>query len=328
MDYSKLRNTKILVTGATGLIGKALICRLIKVEKIHVVAFVRNLEKAKYVFREVEQKRLSYIVGDITSFCFHSISNDFDYIIHAASETSSKAFVQDPIGVSMVSVIGTRNLLEFASRCNLKKMVFLSSMEVYGTPTEEDKIDENAPSNINTMDTRSSYPESKRMCESLCHSYYSQIGLPTVVLRLTQTFGTGVLYDDPRVFAEFARSAIEGHDIVLKTKGETKRPYLHLEDAVESIIFAIIHGVDGEAYNVANEDTYCSIYEMAMFVAHEIAGERIGVRIEESSIEDYGYAPTLKMNLSTEKISRLGWKPRYDLRKMYLDMITFMKDNK
>ena len=89
-------------------------------------------------------------------------------------------------------------------------------MEVYGAPSEESKITESSPSELDTMSVRSCYPESKRICECLCASYASQYGVPAKVVRLTQTFGHGVEYSDKRVFAEFARSVIEKKNIVLK----------------------------------------------------------------------------------------------------------------
>ena len=198
-------------------------------------------------------------------------------------------------------------------------------MEVYGTPTTDEKIDEKHATNLNTMFPRSAYPESKRMCESLSASYASQYGVPAKVVRLTQTFGPGVQYNDGRVFAEFARCAIEGRDIVLHTKGETRRSYLYTEDAVNAILTVLVKGKAGEAYNAANEDTYCSIYEMAELVANDCAGGKIKVLIEEAESSSYGYAPTLHMNLDTGKLMKLGWNPSVDLASMYKNMVGAMK---
>jgi nucleoside-diphosphate-sugar epimerase len=179
------------------------------------------------------------------------------------------------------------------------------------------------------MSVRSSYPESKRMCENLCTSYFSEYGVPVKVVRLTQTFGEGVDYNDGRVFAEFARCAIENKDIVLKTKGETKKNYLYVYDAVSAIITVLFNGENGNAYNAANEETYCSIYEMAQMVAEKCGNKSIKVVIEEKDdILKFGYAPTLKMNLSTEKLKNLGWKPKKDLFGMFNVMIDDMIKNK
>ena len=222
----------------------------------------------------------------------------------------------------MTAVEGTVNMLEFARANNAKGFVYLSSMEVYGTPSTDEKIDEKHSTNLDTMSVRTCYPESKRMCESLCASYASEYGVPAMVVRLTQTFGPGVEYNDGRVFAEFARCAIEGRNIILNTKGETKRNYLYTEDAADAIFTVLANGTAGEAYNAANEDTYCSIYEMACLVAEECAGGRIEVEIRERpDAAKLGYAPTLHMNLDTSKLRSLGWQPVTGLADMYRNMI-------
>ena len=178
------------------------------------------------------------------------------------------------------------------------------------------------------MAVRSCYPESKRMCESLCASYASEYGVPAKVVRLTQTFGPGVAYNDGRVFAEFARCAIEGRNIVLNTKGETKRNYLYTEDAANALFTVLAKGVPGEAYNAANEETYCTIYEMACLVAKECAGGKIEVEVRErADAAKLGYAPTLHMNLDASKLRSLGWEPQVGFVDMYKNTIQAMSDS-
>ena len=319
--FEEIKDNTVLVTGATGLIGQALVRRLLECEA-NVTAAVRDIEKANKLFDN--DTRINYIVSDIC--CLKEDISGLDYIIHAAANTSSKAFQNDPTGIAYTSLEGTRRTLEIARKNNLKNYVYLSSMEVYGIPETDEKIDELHSANIDLMKPRSSYPESKRMCESMCASYHSQYGVPVNVVRLTQTFGAGVRYDDGRVFAEFARCAIEKKEIILHTKGETKRNYLYIEDAVNAILTVMLKGVRGEAYNAANESTYCSIMEMAQLVAAECAGGTISVRIEPDSGSCYGYAPTLHMNLDTSKLSSLGWKAEKGLKEMFDIMIADMKN--
>lgn len=318
----ELKNKKCLVTGATGLIGQTLVKKLRTLD-VKILAVVRNVEKARLLFGDDD--KIDYIISDVTNLSVPKI--ELDYIIHAASVTSSKSFVLDPVGVSYTALEGTKNTLEIARVNSVKGYVFLSSMEVYGTPGTDEKIDELHFTDLNTMQPRSAYPESKRMCESLCASYASQFEVPAKVIRLTQTFGPGVQYNDGRVFAEFARCAIEGKDIILHTKGETKRSYLHTDDAAEAVLSVLVRGIKGEAYNAANEDTYCSIYEMAQFVANRIAHGRIKVIIQEDDTGMYGYAPTLHINLDTAKLRKLGWKPRHDLEDMFVSMCESMTQN-
>lgn len=319
-------NSKILVTGATGLVGSAIVKKLLEQGNNKVVALVRNSEKAEKIFADYETDNLEIMISDICDLKPEAVG--VDYIIHAASQTSSKAFVNQPVETINTAIKGTTAILEFARVNPVKSFVYLSSMEVYGLPVTDEKIYEYHSTNLDTMAVRSCYPESKRMCENICVSYFSEYDVPVKIVRLTQTFGPGVAYNDGRVFAEFARCAIEGRDIVLKTKGETKRNYLYLEDAVDAILAVLLKGENGNAYNAANDDTYCSIYEMAKLVAEKCSNKKISVIIEENEdIAKLGYAPTLKMNLSTEKLKRLGWKAKVGLSDMFEIMIQDMRIN-
>ena len=324
-DMKIFEGRSVLVTGATGLIGREIIRKAFDwndraAQPITVFAMVRNERKAQTVLGEYIAKGLKLIIADVRSVQPEDVGAD--YIIHAASQTSSKAFIETPVETVMTAVEGTVNMLEFARANNVRGFVYLSSMEVYGTPSTDEKIDEKHSTNLDAMAVRTCYPESKRMCESLCASYSSEYGVPAMVVRLTQTFGPGVEYNDGRVFAEFARCAIEGRNIVLNTKGETKRNYLYTEDAADAIFTVLAKGKPGEAYNAANEDTYCSIYEMACLVAKECAGGKIEVEIRErADAAKLGYAPTLHMNLDTSKLRSLGWQPQVGLADMYRQMI-------
>ena len=323
-ELSGLEGQTILITGATGLIGKTVIAALLFYNEtmasipIRLIASVRNREKAESFFGT--PAHLQYVIGDIRELPLENL--DVQYIIHGASVTSSREFVVHPVETIKTAIEGTARVLEFARRNPVKSFVYLSSMEVYGAPGTDEKIDENHAANLNTMEVRTAYPESKRMCENLCASYYSEYQVPVRVIRLTQTFGPGVAYEDGRVFAEFARCAVEKKDIILHTKGETRRCYLYNLDAVTAIIKVLLCGTDGEAYNAANEDSYCSIYEMARMVAETFGEGELAVRIEcEESAAERGYAPELKMNLSVEKLRLLGWEPRYDLTHMFRGII-------
>ncbi len=174
------------------------------------------------------------------------------------------------------------------------------------------------------MLVRSSYPESKRMAEAMCAGYAAELGVHAKVLRLTQTFGPGVAYDDGRVFASFARSAREGRDIVLHTAGETERSYLYTADAVSAILTVLLRGEDGQAYNAANEETYCSIRAMAELVARPCGPAPVAVRVRPDESNALAYAPTLKMDLDTTKLQGLGWRPRVGLEDAYHRMISMM----
>lgn len=322
--YSELNGKTVLITGATGLVCKTLIRKIRTLApKTRIIALVRNLDKAVNTLG-TENEYMSFLYGDVCTI--NPKKMEIDYIIHAASQTSSKAFVNEPVETIMTAINGTRNMLEIARLSQVKGFIYLSSMEVYGTPSTDQKVSEEKGTDLNTMKVRSCYPESKRMCESLCASYYNEYKVPARVIRLTQTFGPGVKYDDGRVFAEFARCVIKKRNIILKTKGETKRNYLYTEDAADAIVTVMLRGKNGEAYNAANEETYCSIYEMACMVAQKCADDKIKVVIDEQeTAESLGYAPVLHMNLDTTKLQLLGWSASFGLEDMYRLMIEDMK---
>ena len=268
IDWEKLRNKNILVTGGTGLIGSTLINALLyandkKHLHLQVVALVRNIEKARTIFGE--HNSLKLVVGTVEKL--PDLDMPIDYIVHGASPTASAFFVEHPVETIKTAVTGTINLLEIAVKKCVQGFVYLSSMEVYGAPHTDDVIPETQGTTVDTMSVRSCYPEAKRMCESLCASYASEYKVPAMAIRLAQTFGAGVAADDVRVFAEFARCAMHKQDIVLQTAGTSKRCYLYTADAVTAILTILLSGKAGEAYNVANRDTYCSIVEMAHMVA-------------------------------------------------------------
>lgn len=315
----EISGKRILVTGATGLIGKALIKTLLECEAV-VSAVVRDRQKALALWGD----QVTLIEADVTEM--PPENRKIDYVIHGAANTSSRMFVEKPADIIRTNLFGTLHMLEFARANPVKGFVFLSTMEVYGNPDQDGLIDEKSGCSLDTMAARSSYPESKRMCENLCAAYCAQFQVPVKAVRLAQTFGAGTDYYDPRVFAEFARCVIENRDIILRTAGETKRCYLSVNDAVRAILLVMIRGEISEAYNAANEETYCSITEMAEMVCRECAGGRIRVRYElPVKTEVYGYAPVMKMKLSSEKLRRLGWKPRDALKEIYQELIRDMR---
>ena len=108
---------------------------------------------------------------------------------------------------------------------------------------------------------------------------------------------------------------------MLKTKGETERSYLYTADAVTAILVLLQKGKSGEAYNVANDSTYCSIAEMAGMYA-EIGG--ISLRFVPENTEKMGYANTLFMDLDTDKLRQLKWKPQKDLKNMIRCLVQSM----
>lgn len=331
ISWEQLNNTTILVTGATGLIGSTLIRGILKhnelfESKIFIIALSRNKDKYSMAFNGYEDNQyLSALFGDI---CDVELGDrKIDYIVHGASITASQSFVTNPVETIETAIFGTRHILDIARKKQVKDFVFLSSMEVYGTPKEGQIITEDQMGYLDPLSVRSSYSESKRLCENLCVSYVSEYAVPIKIVRLTQSFGPGIAMDDKRVFAEFARCIIGGKDIVLLTKGETKRMYLYTADAATAILTILTKGQNGVAYNAANMNTYCSVADMANMLVSSLGVNGQKVIINEHSDLDRGFNPTQQVYLDVSKLTELGWESNIDLIKMFQRMIDGMEKN-
>lgn len=318
-----LHNRTILITGATGLIGSNLVHCLLALDcKIKVVAPIRDLKKAVRIFSQNELENIRLIECDIVSYNYDALC-DIDFIIHCAAPTASKYFIEHPVETFDVIYSGTKVLLNYARKRQIKGFVYLSSLEVYGEIYDDSKpVCEDSQGYLDIMAVRSSYPMAKRAAENLCCIYAAEYGVPVMVARLTQTTGAGIALDDNRVIAQFARLATYGNDIVLHTTGESARPYCYTTDAVSAILYILFKGQKGNVYNVANENTYISARDMAEFVRVNF-NPSIKVRVELKN--DMGYAPVTKLNLSTEKLKGLGWLPRYGLYEIFDRLIKSLR---
>ena len=323
--WELLRDKTFLITGATGLIGSVMCrCLLALNEKyslnIRLLAVVRNLEKAKDLFDD-DYNRISFFQLQLSDITIEHIGQHVDYVIHLASPTASKFFVEHPVETLSSAIDGTKYVLQYAQEARVKSMIFASSLEVYGSNNNDDSIREDFQGYLNPTEIRSSYNMGKRAAECLCHAFAEEYKVPVKIARLTQTTGAGIADDDNRVIVQFTRLAASGQDIILHTTGEAARPYLYTTDAISAMLYILLKGQPGEAYNVANEETYISARGMAVYLRENFAPS-ISVRIELA--DNMGYAPVTTLRLSTDKLQTLGWKPRIGKRDMFERLIKYI----
>lgn len=326
LSFYKFENKTFYVTGATGLVGSLIVFYLLYINdkkklNMKIIAQVRNQKKAGLIFGDLlENNHLSMLVGDVRDDIH--INEEIDYIFHCASITTSQNIVNYPIDTMDTLYIGTRNVLKLAGNKKVTKLIYLSSMEVYGDMgIEETRTTEEMLGFIDLLNPRSVYPEGKRACESLCSSFFVQEGVKVVIARLAQTFGAGVPKNDTRVFAQFAKSVINNEDIVLKTTGESYGNYCNSRDAMIALFTLLDIGVDGEAYNICNEDSTMKISQVAQLVADKVANNKIKVVYEPQSSNKNGFASDVKLRLSSKKMRDLGWRPEVSLLETFDKLI-------
>lgn len=324
ITWGAFKNSVVLITGATGLVGGMLVRTLSLANEYHnlnmrIITSGRNQEKGEKIKHECNAK---FFNGDIrNSDLFFGINGNIDYIFHCAAITKSADMVARPVDVMTTEIDGTRNILNLAQKKGCKSLVYLSSMEVYGQGLQGE-TDETKLGYIDLSNPRSCYPESKRCCEMLCVSYSKQFNLPVKIARLAQSFGAGTPKDDTRVFAQFARSAINGENIILHTEGKSRGNYCYISDSVCGLLTILLRGKNGEVYNVANPDASVTIREMAELVADGIFNEKIKVVVNiPNDVAKLGYAPTVGYRLNADKLVSLGWNPKLKLNEMYLRLL-------
>ena len=328
ISWDKLNNKSVLVTGATGLIGSLLVKALLysadnNGADITIGAFIRNKDKADKVLGNLKKDHpnLVYEIGDLSDGL--NLSRRYDYIIHAASATGSKDFIEKPVETILTTVESTKNFLKYAKENTIDSMVYISSMEVYGEIPHE-TVKEEDFGLLNWMNLRSSYPQSKRLAETLCLSYCSEYGVPVKIVRPTLTFGPGVSKEDNRVFAQFARAVINKTDITLLTKGGTKRDYLYTADAVKGILTILLLGKNGEAYNLSNQDSYCTILEMAQMCCG-LANNEISVKFDLDPEKSKCYPKEQKIQLNNSKYQALNNSSKTSIKDIYIKLISYLK---
>lgn len=329
-EFKELHNSTIFITGTTGLIGqqivRAFLCsnRLYQTN-IRIIAHARNEKKFRELYANVlERENLEYLISDIQTEIPEEIK--CDYIIHGAGITGNpKRHVEHPTITINTALLGTHNILEMAKRNKIKGMVYMSSWEVYGiTDSKKDEIFETDYGYIDLSIVRRCHGESKRMSECMCVGYASEFDIPVAMGRIPLTFGPGVMDTDNRVFAQFGRSVINKSDIILHTDGQTMRNHCYIADVIRALLFIMVKGEKGQSYNIVNPDTFVSIVDMANLVSHLFDDAKIKVRIELEDESKFGYNPKVICKLNSDKLQRLGWKPKYDLKEMYMRMIASM----
>lgn len=327
-NFPNLKDSTVFVTGCTGLLGsffiKALLCanRTIGLN-VTVIGLARSEKKVHDVFRRlIERDSLSFIYGDVCEKL--EIDENIDYIIHSASITASSMMVSQPVELIETAVLGTKKMLDLAREKHAKGFIYLSSMEAFGKLVDpKAPTDENTLGYIDLNSVRSCYPESKRMAESLCRCYSAEYSIPVYIARLAQVIGAGVDYSDSRLPAQFARSIIEGQDIILHTHGQSVRNIIYIRDAITAMLSILFDGLSGETYNVANSDTALSVAETAKLLISHIADGKIGLKFDITGTNKYPSDTYYRM--ITDKLEKCGWKPEVGLLDSYKRMIDSMR---
>lgn len=310
----KLAGKTILISGPTGLIGSAMISFFIFFNNLHVENPIHIFALTHSVLKANKKwGNYAYIkVVDWNEMWEDQYKEKADYYIHCAAITDSKMFVQKPVDTIDSIVENTRRVLGFIRKSSRCKMLYLSSMEVYGVKKYNNfPIKEDGYGYLDQLSVRSCYPNAKSLAETMCIAYVKQYQCKITIARLCQVLSADFQEKDQRMFAQFVRNAKQKGKIILYTSGDTIRNYCSLPDCISALLCILLKGESGEAYNVADETMEYSVKQIATIVC-----EQYGSILEYavSSDKSNGYLPILEMKLDNEKLKKLGWYPQVDLK--------------
>ena len=305
LPWEKLSSRRILVTGSTGLIGGCLVDALMLNPNRNDQLFAsgRNKQRALDRFKEyVECDDFHFLEYDVLYPLNCDV--DFDYIIHAASYASPNAFVQNPVEVMKSNIIGVSNLIEYGLAHQMKRFLYISTGEIYGEGDGR-VFDEEYSGYVNCLIPRSCYPSSKRAAETMCVSYAAEYGADVVIARPCHVYGPNFSEKDNRVYAQFIRNILNDSDIIMKSTGEQFRSWCYVVDCVSALLYVLLKGEKGQAYNIADSQSVISIKELAETIA-EIGNKSVIMEVPSVS-ESLGYNVVTKSVFLTEKLEALGW---------------------
>ena len=310
-ELEKIKKMSFLITGATGMIGTclidALMCYNHQGADIQIYAVGRNWEKANFRLGEYkEDSHFHFIEQDVRQPFPKDIK--VDVIIPLASNTHPLAYSQYPIETIEINVKGAEYALAKAIECDAT-VLYPSSVEVYGNARGEGVFTEYYTGQLNLKNARACYPESKRLSEALCQSYMAERGVKVKIARLSRVFGPTMLMSDTKASSQFILKALNGEDIVLKSKGEQYFSYTYVADVVKAMLFILLHGENGVAYNISNKNCDVKLKDFAGACAHW-AGKKVVYDLP-SDVEQKGYSVAMHAILDNTRLLSIGFVPEY-----------------
>jgi UDP-glucuronate decarboxylase len=314
LPWSELDGKTVLVAGANGFLPAAMIDVMLELSsrssgpRVRVIALARSRANALRRFAaHLDNPALTLHIADAAESI--DVSGPIDMIVHAASQASPRFYGSDPVGTALPNILGTTHLLELARRKKSKRFLFFSSSEVYGIQSGGHLIAETAFGPLDPATPRACYAESKRMGETLCVAYGAQFGVPAVIVRPFHTYGPGMRLDDGRVFADFVRDIVSGHDIKLNSDGSAERAFCYLADATEAFFTALLKGEAGLAYNVGNANAIMAIRDLATTLTDLYPERRLHTYFKPP-VPGYLASAVQRSAPDTTRLEKLGWRPR------------------
>ena len=306
MDWTDRR---VLVTGATGIVGSALVRRLFDTGA-YIVVVVRDWDPQTELVRTGDIHRTNVVNGRIEDYdtLERAINeHEIDTVFHLAAQPIVTTAYRSPLPTFEANIRGSYNLLEACRvhRSLVSSVVIASSDKAYGDASTL-PYTENMPVN-----GRHPYDVSKSCTDLLAMTYAHTYGLPVAIARCGNIYGAGDL-NWSRIVPGTIRSLWRGERPVIRSNGLFTRDYIYVQDVTDGYLAlaacAADEGITGEAFNFSPE-TRVTVLEITRLIQRLYGREDL-----EPRILDEARAEIKDQYLDSGKArTRLGWAPKWSL---------------
>lgn len=257
-SLSSLEGGTLLVTGGTGFMGTWL---------AEMVAFLNDHHEFRIRLKLLATRasqfatKAPHLAGrsdisliDQNTANIVELPGDVNWIIHAAGDPDGRNHATNPLGTIRGIVDGTDALLQAASRLpNIRKILHVSSGLIYGPqPADLPQLPENHVGSVDCTVPGQAYAEAKRLAETICAAYRTQLRLPIVTVRPFAFIGPYQPLELPWAATNFIRDSLLGGPIRIQGDGQSVRSYMYPADMAWWLLTALARGASGAVYNVGS----------------------------------------------------------------------------
>lgn len=328
-ELKELAGESVMVTGCTGLVCSAIVDILIRWNETHdkkitILAAGRSKKRVVERFAPYDKEKWFKFVYYDAASTENPLDFACNYIIHGASNASPNMIVKEPVETMLSNFVGTKYLLDYAKSKGTKRVLYISSSEVYGKKEGEQPYRADEYGYIDLLNPRNSYSVGKRAAETLCASYADEYGVESVIIRPGHIYGPTAIQSDSRISSTWAYAVAHGQNIVMKSDGAQIRSYCYCLDSASAILMVLLRGENIHAYNISNHDSIINIRNMAETLA-KFAGVEVKMELPSYG-EKKKFNPMNNSSLDGTELVELGWKSLFDAERGLSHTVEILKE--
>lgn len=328
-ELDEIAGESVFITGAAGLICSSVVDILFRYNDTHEKKI--QIHAAGRWYKEMYDRFNDMVYRDDFTFVAYDASkNDnhidihADYIIHGASNASPDMIIKEPVETMLSNFLGMKYLLDYAKKSGTKRLLYISSSEVYGAKPGEEPYKEGEYGYIDLLNSRNSYSIGKCAAETMCASYADEYGIESLIVRPGHIYGPTASPSDVRVGSAWAYAVSKGEDLVMKSDGSQIRSYVYSLDCASAILKVLLSGDNCHAYNISNPESIITIKELGEFLAK--AGN-VTLKLDlPTEDEKKGFNPMRNSSLEATSLLGLGWKGCFNAEEGLKHTVEILKE--